>query len=72
MTLEEVLRTVLSESPRGTQAKLAENTELMQSEISNWLRGERPLPAHKLIQAIDYFIEKGVVNIDLEIVRHAP
>ncbi|MBD3261634.1 MAG: hypothetical protein GF334_08145 [Candidatus Altiarchaeales archaeon] len=70
MGLEELLREVIGESPRGTQTEVAANTELTQSEVANWLRGQRPIPPHKLIQAVDYFIDKGVINIDLEIVRH--
>lgn len=70
MGIEDILRSAISESPRGTQTRVAANTELTQSEVANWLRGQRPIPPHKLIQAVDYFIDQGVINVDLEIVRH--
>ena len=69
MSLEDLLRRVLEDSERGVQTELAANTDLHQSEIANWFRGDRPLPAPKLIQAIDYFIAEGVISIDLEISR---
>lgn len=72
MKLETALRTVLEESGRGIQTHIASNTDLHQSEIANWLRGQRPLPPRKLIQAIDYLIGIGVVSVELEITRRAP
>jgi len=72
MRLESLLRSVIEESGRGIQTRIAENTELHQSEIANWLRGQRPLPPHKLVQAIDFLINEGVVNVELEITRRAP
>lgn len=63
--LEALVRDVLERGERGLAAELCRHTEIMASELSHWRRGERGLTDTKLIQAVEFLIQRGTVRVEV-------
>jgi len=65
--LENTLRSYLSVRGRGAAHELCLNTELTESDISNWLAGRRALPCHKLVAAVGWLISQGRISVTINL-----
>jgi len=66
-SLIQVLSEVLQSGDRGTAAQIAQNTSATAAELSMHINGRRQLSAQKLVEVVNYLLEKGTLSVRVEL-----